>query len=311
MPRVPTSLKLFWGCVAAVFVIGVAALQYLGPIKSVPALAARGNGIPAPSPMLQAASSVDPAWKIPHPGPYGVTPMHYYAARSTAAADQPRVAIMIAGIGYALTPSLAAVHDLPAQISLALSPYAPHDAAIAATARAAGHETIIGLPMQVDGEPTFTAGDDALRAGSAASHNLKRLDWALSRTAGYAGVTDTIGLTVPELFLKHQHAAAWLGDQLARAGVFMIVTSPNVSPPPGVVTGVADVVIDPDTGIAAETAALNRLGTIALAHGHALGVLNRPTGPAIAALAAWCKSLTAAHIALVPVSALALPAGSR
>jgi polysaccharide deacetylase 2 family uncharacterized protein YibQ len=306
MPRVPASLKLFWGGAAAVVVIGIGVLQYLGPIKPKPVLAARGTSIdiPGPSPLLQTASSVDPKWTIPHPGPYGVAPMHYYAARSTAPAGEAKVAIMIAGIGYALVPSLAAIHDLPPQISLALSPYGAHDDAIATAARAAGHETIIGLPMQVDGEPAITAGDQALRASAPAPDNLKHLDWSLSRVAGYAGVTDAIGMSVPELFLTHHQAAAWLTGQLAQDGVFMVVASPNITPPPGVVAQVANTVINPDQGPAAETAALDGLRAIALAKGHALGVIERPNQPAIDALAVWIKGLAASHIALVPVSAL-------
>jgi polysaccharide deacetylase 2 family uncharacterized protein YibQ len=309
MPRIQASLKLFWGAVLTVLLVGVAVLQYLGPIKPKPVLAARGEtlAIPAPSPLLEATSSVDPRWKIPHPGPYGVAPMHYYAARNTAKSGAPRIAIMIAGIGYALDPSLAAVRDLPPQISLALSPYAAHDDAIATAARAAGHETMIGLPMQVDGEPAITAGDQALRAGSSLPHNLKRLDWALSRAAGYAGVTDAIGMAEPELFLTHPHAAAWLAGHIAQDGVFMVIASPDITAPPGVVARVADASIDPTQGVAAETATLNRLAMIASSKGQALGVLDSPTQPAITALALWCKSLGAAHIALVPVSALTIP----
>ncbi|MDD2876461.1 MAG: divergent polysaccharide deacetylase family protein [Acidiphilium sp.] len=310
--QIPASLKLFWSGIAALLVIGVTWLQILGPIQPVPALVPRGatSGIPVPSPVLLVASSVNPHWKIPHPSPYGVTPMDYYAARAAAPSDMPRVAIMVGGIGYALAPSLDAVRDLPPQISLALSPYGAHDDAIAEAARAAGHETLMGLPMQVNGEPDITAGDQALHAGSGTAHNLKRLDWALSRVTGYAGVTDAIGLTAPETFLWHKHAAAWLAGQLVQAGVFMVIAVPNTPTPGGMNNRVADTTIDPAQGVATETAALNQLATIAITKGRALGVLMIPTPPAIATLASWCKGLAAQHIALVPVSALAAPAST-
>lgn len=306
IPRLPPSLKLFWGAVIGIVLLGAAILQILGPIQPKIVFVPRkaGAGIPAPSPVLSAASSADPQWKIPHPGPYGVTPMRYYAARATAPAGMPQVAILVGGVGYALVPSNAAVHDLPAAISLALSPYAPHIDAIAKAARAAGHETLMGLPMQVDGEPDTTAGDQALRASAVTAHNLKRLDWALSRESGYAGVTDAIGLSVPEQFLIHPHAGAWLAAQLARDGLFMVVASPGVASPAGMNDRTADVTIDPAQGGTAEAASLDHLTTIAQAKGSALGILSSPTERSIAILADWCKQLASQHIALVPVSAL-------
>ncbi|MGC9269945.1 divergent polysaccharide deacetylase family protein, partial [Acidiphilium sp.] len=308
MPRIPPALKLFWGGVAAVLVIGGAVLQFLGPIPpKLPPRAADG-AIPAPSPLLEMASGVDPHWLIPHPGAYGVLPMQYYAARTVARPDVPRIAIMVAGLGYALGPGLDAVRDLPPAVSLAVSPYGVHDAAIAAAARKAGHETLMGLPMQVDGGPDITAGDRALRAGGSGAHNLERLDWALSRLSGYAGVTDAIGLTVPELFMTHKRAAAWLAGQLTADGLFMVIAEPTIASPDGVDSRSADVVIDPSQGRAAEAASLSQLANTALTRGSALGVLLNPTPPAIAALATWCQSLTGQHIALVPVSALVAPA---
>ena len=262
-------------------------------------------GIPGPSPILLAASSVDPAWKIPHPGPYGVTPMRYYAARVAPAKNLPHIAIMVAGIGYAKAPSLDAVHDLPPAVSLALTPYGAHIARIAAASRMAGHETIMGLPMQVTGEPAATAGDQALHAGSSTSHDHKRLDWMLSRVAGYAGTTDAIGLAAPETYLTHPVATGWLVKHLAADGLFLVVAARGIKAPPGVAGREADILIDPGQGVAAEKKALARLGAIAMAKGSALGVLTMPAPRAIRVLAAWCAGLKTQGLALVPVSALA------
>lgn len=329
---VPRSLKLFWSGVLGIVIVGVLWLAYLGPIKPPPQLAERpkGGGIPPPSRLLLAAASTNPLWKIPHPGPYGVAPMHYYAAPAPAASGAPRIAIMVAGIGYALAPSLDAVRDLPPQVSLALSPYGAHIQKVATAARIAGHETLMGLPMQVDGEPAITAGDQALRAGSLPAHNRNRLDWALSRAAGYAGVTDAIGLDAPETFLNHQHAAAWLATRLTHEGLFLVIASRTDASnadassadassigasstdassigaqpaDPNVTT--ADTIIDPTQGTAAETASLKQLETIAMTRGSAIGVLVDPTRRAITVLASWCKTLAGQNIVLVPVSALA------
>jgi len=308
----PRSVKLFWACIILIAALGAAYLQYLGPVEPTPHLAARGDAlaIPAPSPMLLAASPVNPAWKLPHPGPYGVTPMRYYAARAIAPSGAPEIALMVAGLGEALAPSMAAVNDLPPAVSLALSPYGAHDAAIEAAARKAGHETILGLPMEVNGEPDITEGDQSLRAGAATSANLKRLDWALSRIQGYAGVTDAIGMAVPETFLGHPHAAHWLATQLAASGLFLIVATPGAPVPNGVAGQAATVTINPDDGTASITTALDRLAQTATTRGHAIGVITDPDRQGIATIAAWLHGKAAQHLALVPVSAIADPATS-
>ncbi|MEE3502580.1 divergent polysaccharide deacetylase family protein [Acidiphilium acidophilum] len=306
---VPRALKLFWGGFGLVVIAGAAYLQYLGPIKPPATLPARqaDGAIPAPSPMLLAASAVDPAWKIPHPGPYGITPMRYYAARpaTATAAGKPEIAILVAGLGYALAPGLAAVKTLPPAVSLGLSPYGVHDAALALAARKAGHETILGLPMQVNDAPDITEGDQALHAGASSATNLKRLDWALSRIQGYAGVTDAIGVTVPETFMTHPHAASWLAGQISASGLFLIAASPGAALPSGVTGQSATIVIDPATGTSAIVNDLNLLVSTAIAKGSAIGVITEPTRAGIATLAAWLRSPSTSHVSLVPVSTLA------
>lgn len=308
--RVPRYLKLAWAAVGTIVVLGIAWLQYLGPLPPPrPPHVVRGAGIaiPAPSPLLLAASTADAAWRIPHPGPYGVTPMHYYAARSAQAGHAPRVAIMVGGIGYAQAAGFDAVKELPGAVSLALTPYGAHSKAIAAAARLAGHETIMGLPMQTDREPDVTEGDEALRDGSLTADNRKRLDWALSRVAGFAGVTDAIGQAGAETFLTHQADGAWLAGALSHDGLFLVVASKGVVLPTGVAGRAADLTIPADQDAASVATALDRLSAIAKANGSALGVLVAPTGPDIAALADWCKTLKTQGITLVPVSALAAP----
>ncbi|MCF3948369.1 divergent polysaccharide deacetylase family protein [Acidiphilium sp. AL] len=305
--RIPRSLAAFWIAILTIVILGAGWLQYLGPIKSRlhPAPQQGAAGIPAPSPFLLAASPVDPAWKIPHPGPYGVVPMRYYAARASLPTENlPYIAIMVAGLGDAKAASLAAVRDLPPAVSLALTPYGAHIARIEVAARAAGHETILGLPMQVAGEPATTAGDQALHAGSSAMRNHKRLDWALSRVAGYAGTTDAVGLAAPETYLAHPSAAAWLAKHLAADGVFLIVATPGIKLPSGIAGRRADILIHPSQGVAAEKQALGRLAAIATQKGSAFGVLAMPAPRAIRVLATWCKGLKAHGYTLVPVSAL-------
>lgn len=307
--RLPRGLVGFWCVVAVVIAGGAGWLQYLGPIAPKPLPARRGAAIPAPSPALLVPSKADASWRVPHPGPYGIVPMHYYAADVPPVGHDARVAILVGGLGYARKASMLAVKDLPAAVSLGLSPYGAHSAGVAEAARKAGHETIMGLPMQTDREPEVTEGDRALNARLLTAQNRKRLDWALSRVQGYAGATDALGMDADERFLTHKRAAAWLAKALTQDGLFLVVATPDAAPPSGVAARVADVTIAANESKAAEAQALKQLTAVAIAKGSALAVMTRPVPRQIATLAAWCKGMKAQGIALVPVSALAAPSG--
>jgi polysaccharide deacetylase 2 family uncharacterized protein YibQ len=249
-------------------------------------------------------SRFDSTWRIPRPGKSGLMPRQYYAAPASAAPGAPRIAVMVAGIGYALATGMAAVHDLPPAVSLAFSPYGSHLAVIARAARQAGHETMMGIPMRTAEEPAVTAGDKALSADAAREDNARHLDWTLSRLEGYAGATDTIGLDAPEVFLTDANEARWLLGTVGADGLFFVSTRHDVTMPEGVHGREADAVIAPAAGEDAERRALATAAGRAETKGSALVVLTHPAPEAIKVLAAWCATL-ARNLALVPVSALA------
>jgi polysaccharide deacetylase 2 family uncharacterized protein YibQ len=221
------------------------------------------------------------------------------SASSAAAAPPPKLGVMIAGIGYAEAPSMAAV-DLPAAVSLALSPYGPHIAMISEAARKAGHELIMGLPMQPNDTPASNEGPQALDPDSARAHNQKRLDWALAQAAGYDGVTNALGTANGGGFMKRHSARAWLTRALAARHLFFIDTGP--APEARVLPGrAAAVLIDPDQGIAATKAALRRLMSDARASGSALAVVTEPAPTTIELLKSWLKQASDGGMTLVPV----------
>lgn len=304
--RVPRGIVAFWVVVLLAAAGGVAWLQYLGPPHAAaPAETAQRGPIPPPDPRLLKPSRFDATWRVPAKSKSGLVPRHYYAAASSAPPGTPRIAVMVAGLGYSLGPDLAAVNDLPPPVSLAFSPYGSHLAKIAKAARAAGHETLMGIPMRTAEEPAITAGNQALSTSATRSDNARRLDWALSRAAGYAGATDTIGLDAPEIFLTDHDEAQWLLGRIASDGLFFVATRDDVTMPDGVDGRDAETVIAPAAGIAAERLALTTAEDRAKATGSTLVVLTNPAPKAIKALAAWCDGLTQKHVTLVPVSALA------
>jgi polysaccharide deacetylase 2 family uncharacterized protein YibQ len=339
----PKPIILFWAVLIAGFCGGAGYLEYLGPpappvqaasntakavqppatastkAPSEPGMVAvsatlgtgseltEGAPIPTPFPALLTPSSFDPSWKLPHVGSGGLTPMRAYAANAAAEPGAPRIAIMVAGIGYNRANSLAAIKILPPAISLAVSPYAEHLDSAMSAARATGHEILLGIPLQPKSAPLDSAGNEALLPGENAPNNEKYLDWILSRTAGYAGTTNAIGTTSGGGFMEHPEAVSWLTQSLAAHGLFFVDAHANAPAPPFVWGRGADVVINPNEGVAAEQAQLAVLIGEAKAHHTALGVLTNPAPDEIAALNEWCKTLAGDQIALVPVSSIVAP----
>jgi polysaccharide deacetylase 2 family uncharacterized protein YibQ len=70
----------------------------------------------------------------------GREPMQEYAAGFDPTSRRPRVGLIIAGIGMNNADSLAAVRQLPAGVTLAVSPYASDPDRLLAAARIAQHE---------------------------------------------------------------------------------------------------------------------------------------------------------------------------
>ncbi len=344
--RLPKPLIIFWGTFAGVVLVTIAVLQYLGPpapmlaagiihhavapaapvkaavttktktaspLPAPPALPETGTGstlapgqpIPAPIAALLGPSATNPNWLVPRLGPNNTASMQAYAA-SIPSRPGPRVALLVADIGDDNTQSQEAVTTLPAAVSLALSPYGQHSSAIAALARASGHETLLAIPMQEADPSTENAGNEALVMAGPITQDQPMLDWNLSRFQGYAGVTDAIGVTQGAGFMANTNAKSWLLQEIADKGLFFI-DARQTGAAPYAWNRTADVVIDPVLAPQAEAAQLAQLAADAKLQGNALGILLSPAPAALSGLASWIQTLNAQGITLVPVSALALP----
>ena len=227
-----------------------------------------------------------------------------FAVTSSAAAPAPKLAILIAGIGYAETPSLTAV-QLPAAVGLALSPYGAHIQRISEAARKTGHELIMALPMQPSNITTTSEGKQALDPDARRADSQRRLDWALAQATGYDGVTNALGTANGGGFMQRRSALAWLGKSLATHHLFFIDAFPEPKPPilPG---QTASVLIDPNQGVAAARQALAQLIVNARATGSALGVITEPAPRTLALLGPWLQSLSGSGVTLVPVRDLVI-----
>ncbi len=261
--------------------------------------------IAAPDPALEEKSTDFPGSFMPRVGPDRRSPMQVYAAAATPAEARPQIAILLGGLGLNQSESETAIHDLPAAISLAFSPYAARVAPLLESARAAGHEYLVSIPMEPQNYRLDDAGDHALNTGNSEAVNRQRLHWALTRFAGYVGATGALGNTHGERFADSSSQMRPVLAELAERGLLYIDPRPGAPRPPLVVGRSVDLVLDEPAGNSEIEAHLARLEQIARDRGSAIGLADLPRPVTVERLAAWTNTLGSRGIALVPVSAVA------
>ncbi|MBL4691491.1 MAG: divergent polysaccharide deacetylase family protein, partial [Rhodospirillales bacterium] len=104
-----------------------------------------------------------------------------------------RVAIVVMGFGLSRASGMAAIGKLPAQVTLALDPYARDLSDWLVRARLVGHEVMMTLPMESERFPVQDAGPYSLDTSLKEEDNIKRLELILSQVSGYFGVATVMG----------------------------------------------------------------------------------------------------------------------
>jgi polysaccharide deacetylase 2 family uncharacterized protein YibQ len=212
-------------------------------------------------------------------------------AISQAPQRAPVIAIVIDDLGSDAVNTRRAI-ALPGAVSLSFLPYGGATPALARDAGRAGHQILVHVPMEPDGADD--PGPNALLAGHPTAELLSRLDWALSRVPGFAGINNHEGSRLT----ADRSALVPIVEALADRHVFFLDsrTSPNsvvvpVSRALGVASAARDVFLDDvQTKEAveaslAQTEALARRDGVAIAIGH-------PHAVTMEALAAWCAHRT-------------------
>lgn len=250
---------------------------------------------------------------LPRVAPDGLTPMRAYAAGVDPAESRPRIALLFGGIGASERDSEDALRAMPPAVSFAVSAYAVKPEHLLADIRAGGHEFLLALPMEPRNYPSDDPGKQALLVNAPAAENAKRLDWSLSRFAGYAGVTGAGDNGMRgERFAESPLIGAVL-QALTRRGLFYVGTAaarPPEAPPAMVARGI-DLVLDEPAVRTEIDAKLAKLETLARERGAVIGLATMPRPVTIDRIAAWAATLSQRGIALVPVSAVAAMQASR
>jgi polysaccharide deacetylase 2 family uncharacterized protein YibQ len=315
-------LGVFWAVILLVLAAGGATLQWLGPPKPAPRVVATGpparldvlaararpgratsGPVAAPDMALMDQATPPATLGPPRIGPDGRAPMQAYAAGFDPTTKTPRIGLVLAGIGPDAAASTAAIQSLPAAVTLAVSPYATSDAVLDA-ARQAGHEFVRSLPMEPQGYPQNDPGAQALLTSASPAENGRRLVWALSRVAGYVGVTGAFGKLRGERFAGVADQLDPVLADLARRGLLYVDARPGAARLPSVWSCDIDVVVDDPPAADAIDARLAELEKRAHDTGMAIGLVSAPHPLTLAQLKAWAGNLPARGAVLAPVSAL-------
>ncbi len=259
------------------------------------------GGVAEPDPAL---IETRPDGALPRIAPDGRQPWRVYARRFDDADRRPRIAVLVVGLGVSEGATTTAIERLPGEISLAFSPYGLRLERQFAAARAAGHEVLIGLPMEPANFPLNDPGPQALLTGLPPPENAARLAWALSRAQGYVGVTNAASAVLRgERFTASAEAMRPVIETLRERGLLYIDARPGERAPSAVPARTADVVIDERPARAEIEARLAELERIAKERGVALGV-SGPSPLSLDRLAVWAPQVGTRGLALAPVSAV-------
>jgi polysaccharide deacetylase 2 family uncharacterized protein YibQ len=225
---------------------------------------------------------------------------------------QPRVAILLRGVGRDEQNSSNAVTKLPSAISLAFMPFSGPAQRWAVKAREHGHEVLIQLPLEPSDYPVNNPGPETLLSGSPADENLSRFRSILSRFDGYSGVTNYLGGKM----LQSRDALRPILEGIKSKGLIYVGEGNNshelvrnLAGELGVRYGNADIMIDSFPSSEAIDKALNELVALARKQGSAIG-MGYASRTTISQLEKWSRSDAAKGITLVPVGALAQTLGA-
>ncbi len=152
-------------------------------------LPASGALVPAP---IAGVFAPGPGGPLPIIAPDGRTPFDAYK-RPFLSNGRPKIALVIGGLGLNARATQAAIETLPGEITLSFVAYSEGLQGWIDMARAHGHEVLLETPMEPTDYPDNDPGPYTLMTDAQAPDTVKKLEWILSRTTGYFGLTNYLG----------------------------------------------------------------------------------------------------------------------
>lgn len=272
------------------------------PVASGPAVAQ--VLVPAPDPALVEDSPTGP---LPKVGKDGRQPWQVYARPFDRSDKHPRIAIVISGLGLDSDATRQAIERLPGTVTLSFDPYARQLVQQINAARQAGHEVLLDLPMEPTDYPRQDPGPATLLTTLDDAQNVARLDWVLSRGAGYVGVTGLSGSrftsarqSIQPVLIALKERGLMFVDSRSSEQSIAATLARNI----GMSWAVSNRLIDAEPSKEGVDHALVDLEGRAHQDGVALGI-GTPYPVTMDRIAAWAATLAGKELSLAPVSAIA------
>jgi len=248
----------------------------------------------------------DGARPLPKKGGSDRSPFSVYARPAELAEGQAHVALVVTDLGLNRAGTIAAIRKLPPEVTLSFSPYAEELDQWMIRARRAGHEVMVGLPMESDRFPIEDPGPLGLMTVLPEDQNMLRLYDVLSLFQGFIGVEVVMG---DRYTLDPERLRPILGV-LADRGLMILDTGqndrsalPDVARELRVPFALSDVRIDTVMARSAIDDRLKQLEETARTRRAAIG--RTTVNPAIIdRLSSWFVALQINNIRLVPLSAI-------
>lgn len=244
-----------------------------------------------PQPPVSPATPDTPAWRR-------------FAVAAPRTAGQPMIAVVLDDMGVDKKRSVRTL-ALRAPLTLAFMTYAEDLEHETAAARQRGHELMLHVPMQPQGE-AYDPGPDVLEVGLSSEEIRRRLNWGLDRFEGFVGVNNHMG----SRFTADAAGMRVVMEELRRRGLLFldsVTTDKSVAPEAarraGVPFAARNVFIDNEQSVAAVKAQLAKVEAYARKHGAAIAI-GHPHDATIEALSAWLPTLEAHGFVLVPLTAI-------
>ncbi len=272
-----------------------------------PAAAAPGAAPAAPAdaptdPQMAAGGAPSAVPQIPKP----TGPWEKFASPFDWNDERPRIAVVIVDLGLSSAATEAAIQHLPPRVTLSFSPYAETLEQWINLARAAGHEVMLGLPMEPANFPARDPGPRTLLTSLTPRQNLERLEWVLGRVTGYVGVTNHMGSRFttsaealrPVLTTLKDRGVVFLDSRTSpRSVAASLATTLNLP------RAINDRMIDQEASRAGIDAMLADVERVARETGNAVA-MGQTYPVTFERINAWLPSLEAKGLVLAPITAL-------
>jgi len=259
----------------------------------------RSPADPLPAAPLAGVVQPGPLGPLPVIAPNGQTPFAAYA-RPFRSNGKPKVALIVGGLGLNAAATRAAIERLPPEVTLSFVPYAEGLQGWIDLARANGHEVLLEIPMEPIDYPDNDPGPYTLLASANGQEINRRLEWLLSRAAGYVGVTNYLG----ERFVGSDSGMAAFTGALKSRGLAFFDDGSARNRGGAWARASAATIVDQQTTPEAIVAQFNALEAVAKANGSALGTgFAYPVTVDIALR--WAQGVPQRGLQLAPASAVA------